>query len=626
MRYKKTDLNFYKPGGIVYSGISLSGPLYLSSDPDTNLGIATKQYVDYKISNIDTSIITNGVFLSARLPAFQGDLGTSAGSESLSLASSGVFPGTYSKVTVSSKGIVTNGSQIQSLDMPNINWDRIFTGKPTTLTGYGITDSISKNGSDLTGFLTLHSDPVNNLHPCTKQYIDNVVAGASAYAVGDIIRKTTNVTPIGFLRCNGAYISQSSYSGLYSVIGKSFDQSSYVSLGYTSYIAVGSGRPWVQQYETTGGLIITSGTLASSVTLPAAISLSQAIVTKNRVYVIGGFNGTGYVSSVYSSAIETSSGLLTSFTTETSFPIAVASAQTAVIKNTAFVFGGIVSGSASAAVYSANINADGTLGTWVNSSNMPGGLSQSQVLVTKNRVYLLGGFNGSSFVATVYSAPINTDGTLGTWITDTPLPGIRGGSHIAVTLNRVHLIGGKTGVSNAVNTVITAPINTDGTIGTWTASTNFPVQITSGYCVVSRSHIILLGGLSSVAGNTAITTRYINNINTDGTLGTWTTITPALSAAINSGTTICTSSSIFFLATRVGTNLSSICYRLLVNNTLIGNDYTLYYNGTINKFDGSDSIYSGYSTSNPNPSYLFSVPDYAVYDTNNTNMYSYIKY
>ena len=43
-------------------------------------------------------------------------------------------------------------------------------------------------------------------------------------------------------------------------------------------------------------------------------------------------------------------------------------------------------------VYTAPINADGTLGTWTTGTSLPSVLCSSQAIVTKNRVYLLGGY------------------------------------------------------------------------------------------------------------------------------------------------------------------------------------------------------------------------------------------
>lgn len=65
---------------------------------------------------------------------------------SLNLKASGVTPGVLTKVTVNQKGIITQGEQLQAQDIPNLDWSKITTGKPTTLQGYGITDAISTTG------------------------------------------------------------------------------------------------------------------------------------------------------------------------------------------------------------------------------------------------------------------------------------------------------------------------------------------------------------------------------------------------------------------------------------------------------------------------------------------------
>jgi hypothetical protein len=75
---------------------------------------------------------------------------------------SGVTPGTYSKVTVTHLGHVTNGSTLAAADIPSLDWNKITEGKPTTLAGYGITDSVCKvimpSGSGM--YLTINSGKV----------------------------------------------------------------------------------------------------------------------------------------------------------------------------------------------------------------------------------------------------------------------------------------------------------------------------------------------------------------------------------------------------------------------------------------------------------------------------------
>lgn len=66
----------------------------------------------------------------------------------LSLGTSGVVAGTYTKVIVDAYGRVTSGTNLSATDIPNLNWSKINTGKPTTLAGYGITDAYTKTEAD----------------------------------------------------------------------------------------------------------------------------------------------------------------------------------------------------------------------------------------------------------------------------------------------------------------------------------------------------------------------------------------------------------------------------------------------------------------------------------------------
>ncbi len=134
----------------------------------------------------------------------------------------------------------------------------------------------------------------------------------------------------------------------------------------------------------------------------------------------------------------------------------------------------------------------------------------SQAVVTNSRVYLLGGYNGSA-VSTVYQAPINADGTIGTWTTGTSLPGALYGSQAVVTNSRVYLLGGSNG--GAVSTVYQAPINTDGTIGTWTTGTSLPGALDYSQAVVTNSRVYLLGGFNGSAVSTVYQAPFTGGAN-----------------------------------------------------------------------------------------------------------------
>lgn len=117
---------------------------------------------------------------------------------------SGVVAGTYTKVTVDDKGVVTSATNQTAADIPNLDWTKITSGKPTTLAGYGITDAaplvhdhpefLKLDGSrQMTGQLTLSADPIQPMHATTKQYVDGLIQGIKARTTA-YVATTGNIT------------------------------------------------------------------------------------------------------------------------------------------------------------------------------------------------------------------------------------------------------------------------------------------------------------------------------------------------------------------------------------------------------------------------------------------------
>jgi phage-related tail fiber protein len=109
---------------------------------------------------IDAISVISGIFSTSRMPAFSGDISTSAGNTVATLASTGVNAGDYTKVTVDEKGRVTGGTNPSTIGTYGIidaytkvevdaavasatpSFDTL-TGKPNTIAGYGIIDAVS---------------------------------------------------------------------------------------------------------------------------------------------------------------------------------------------------------------------------------------------------------------------------------------------------------------------------------------------------------------------------------------------------------------------------------------------------------------------------------------------------
>jgi len=572
MRIKTFVKGGYIDGGFTTGGGTMTGPLILAGDPVKALEAVTKQYADQKLTNFDAGKFTSGTLQVGRLPAFTGDVVSTTGTNSLSLVDTGVGGGAYAKVTVNAKGLVTAGSGLAETDLPDLTWSKITSDKPTTVSGFGITDALTKSGGTVTGSLTLHADPTNANHIATKQYVDNKSSGGTALKTGDIITKMSNVTPAGFLRCNGGIFSKTTYPALYSAISQDYMVTS--TLDYTSYLAMGAGAPWKQQYDINS---LQSGDLSDWTNpgnLPIALFGSQALLTKDRVYLLGGCNNVGTpISTIYTAPIN-SDGTLGTWTTAGDIPANIYRGVSFVTKNRVYLANNGTN------LHTAPINADGTLGAWTTQTSVfPASVARAQAIVTKSRVYIVA--NGTT---TVYYAPINTDGTVGAWTTQTnALPEGLLESQVVATKNRVYLLGG-TSLGATVYAILTAPVNSDGSIGTWVWDSSLPDDLRSARAVVTKNTVYLLGGASDGPG--FLSTVHKASINADGTLGTWTTGT-ALPSALSEMEVIIVKNKIYTLGGIANGGITSgQIYSATFNSSL--NDYSLLINGTINKFDGSD--------------------------------------
>lgn len=89
---------------------------------------------------IGTTAITWTQFSSAGVIGVDATLSKSG--NTIGLQSGIVIPGTYVKTTVDTYGRTTGGSALVASDIPNLDWSKITSGKPTTLSGYGITDAL----------------------------------------------------------------------------------------------------------------------------------------------------------------------------------------------------------------------------------------------------------------------------------------------------------------------------------------------------------------------------------------------------------------------------------------------------------------------------------------------------
>jgi N-acetylneuraminic acid mutarotase len=556
-------------GSIVGPDNVALGPVTLTNQGAASGEAITKNYADTTLRNLSASAITTGTLPVQYIPAFTGDATTVAGTTVFTLIRNGMVPGRYTRVTVDIKGRAIAGFQIGLGDIGNLHWNQITLNKPTTLAGYGITDALAISGGTISQNLLLSAQPLTPEHAATKGYLNTLSGGITGgdFAVGTVMDFYTDESNSGFLRANGGSVLKLSYPELYLVIGDT-----YTAVAGTTDLTplpFENGKPWKRQHSTNVAQV---GAINDWSThgfgLPSALRGAQAVVTKNRVYLLGGINHNwDILDTVYTAPIN-SDGTLADWTTANSLPAALDIAQVIVIKNKVYLLGGRGRDwNSVSTVYSATVNPDGTLDTWSLGSPLPVNLSNSQAVVIKDKVYLLGGSTDGSTVSTVYTADVNTDGTLGGWTAATPLPSETQASQVIVTSNRVYLLGGERSWSYLAK-VYTALINPDGTLGTWTQAPNLPIGIGYAQAVITKNRVYIIGGKTSSG---SVSTVYTTIINPDGTLGGWTQ-GPSISDTVAYSQVIVTSGNVYLLGGEVGWSTSSQIQRAVFMGGL--NDYS----------------------------------------------------
>jgi hypothetical protein len=244
----------------------------------------------------------------------------------------------------------------------------------------------------------------------------------------------------------------------------------------------------------------TIGAWTNATSLPEAVLNHASVVANGFVYVLGGyhFNPATFddVASdiVYYSKVNTN-GSLDSWQTANPLPNGLVYLSASVWNNTIYVVGGLDANSdLTKMVYSAQIQADGSISAWITQAQLPVPI-YTQAEVANGFLYVIGGLiNGGSEAAnTVYYTKINSDGTLAGWIQTTLMPQRLSSFGVETAGGRVYTIGGYTGGSFA-NSFYKAMVMGDGSLNTWSTGTPLPQPLDQFGAAVGNSYIFISGG------------------------------------------------------------------------------------------------------------------------------------
>src|SRR2546421_3375412 len=162
------------------------------------------------------------------------------------------------------------------------------------------------------------------------------------------------------------------------------------------------------------------------------------------------------------------------------------------------------------------------LPNWSSGGNSLGSaLYRQGTVVVRGHIFIVGGNGGNGARASVLAAPLNGDGTIGGWVTQSSLPrAVQSSAVITDGTSHIWVIGGDDGTS-VLSDVYVSSVDASGSLSGWIATSSLPLPLTQASAVFAGSHVIVSGGATQGLTTTPMSTILVTTANANGTLGSW---------------------------------------------------------------------------------------------------------
>ncbi len=343
-----------------------------------------------------------------------------------------------------------------------------------------------------------------------RAYVD-AIATTAGFSPGDIKFSSSSANIPGFLRCNGSSLLINSFLPLFNVIGQSFNQR----------LLQGSGNPHQFQHDINNSL---TGNIrqwnVNGTNLPLSLSKTCLLATISRIYLIGNRTATAPENSVRTTTFN-AGGVFGAWSTHNNLPAQITFCQSVVTNNRFYLLGGENSSAVTQnTVFFTDINTSGIIGSWGSLANLPFSIARGQAIVTSDLLYIIGGTFGSAISHRVIFSQIQANRTLGAWLDGPSLPIPLNTHSVAVVGNRVYVIGGQTTGNIYSNRVFMSIIDGTGRLGNWVDIHRFPLALIDNSVFVTRTNVYSIGGQTTVGG-ARVSDIYTAKIHPDNSLGSW---------------------------------------------------------------------------------------------------------
>lgn len=216
-------------------------------------------------------------------------------------------------------------------------------------------------------------------------------------------------------------------------------------------------RPEIYYGTTSGGNVSSWNQVNTSFDLPDGRTKHGASVWNDRIYIVGGFaqTGGGVSSTVYVSPQLSSGGDITSaWTSSTAFNVARSGAAVVAYANNLYVLGGFDGSNYLSDVQFAKIDgATGGVGGWTFTTSMPTSVSEGRAIAANGYIYVVGGRSATDACSpNTLITPVSANTTIATgnnptgigeWYeTNVRYTGDRYGSAVTYEKGKIYMMGG----------------------------------------------------------------------------------------------------------------------------------------------------------------------------------------
>ncbi len=263
--------------------------------------------------------------------------------------------------------------------------------------------------------------------------------------------------------------------------------------------------------------------------LPRELHSVEIEIAQDHLFVIGGNASDDFAQrNVYSTPLRRD-GVIGLWQELAPLPQALIGHASVVVGDYLFVLGGANTNGTQSSVFRAQIRPDGTLSPWATLPSLPEPLDNMAAVAANGSIYVLGGELSTvgAVSDTIYRAQVNADGSIGSWQTlPDPLPMPTRYHAAAVACNQLFMIAG-VDESRERDGVFVAPIQDDGSLGTWELTHPLPKTLSGHDASAVNGGIVVLGGWES--GNPVNGPQsavYLLPLDATCSPGPWQSLTP----------------------------------------------------------------------------------------------------